>query len=294
MNQAEMPVQASRTYAPAPDGDSDEHAGVFHVPANMPEVTMLGPLLEVYCTRKVGVLQVIFITACFVTMFGFALLAGYYQVSNWAVARAAVMAMYIGIAGLFVVPVVIFSFFYTRIAYQTILLFEGGIVRYRFGRIHVFPWPDIKEIYLYEAALPEMRNDLQFNKGEAPILVHRNGSKVDFASLSEDKRRKLDLYVLQEVRQHLRPSMLETYEDGEVVQFGPLGISKSGLVRGTNTIAWADIARLYIDLRKNLCIVRKGSVFRWFSKPIWRIPNFYLLREFIERHFPMEVQQKIN
>jgi len=248
--------------------DTGNQVGFVSLPAQMPDLTTLGALLELHQTVKTpfGVI----VLAILGVVIAVALTAFAVYIDDHRIGRLVVA----GICSLVFLLMAIYAYIRTRIAAQTILLFENGLVRVRFGRVRVFAWDDIVAVYF----------------GSEIRVQHRDRSIISFGDLAPSKPRRAELYAQQELKLRLLPDIMERYRAGECVEFGELGISQAGLFKRGKLLRWCDIGRLYIDIHQKLCVVRSGSFLRWYSQAVMRIPNYFILQELIENHFQIEVQ----
>ena len=162
----------------------------------------------------------------------------------------------------------------------TVLVFHGGLVQIRGKRSDVFAWTDVA---LFEAA--------NIDEAAPGWLRCRDGKIFAFKQLDPGTLRKLEDLARREVWQRHFPDALKKYEDGGIVEYGQLGVSKEGLVQNGMILAWAQIARIKVESPGRLVVRRRGSLFSyWFAKRIRKMPNFFIMRHFIEQNKTLEFE----
>jgi hypothetical protein len=160
----------------------------------------------------------------------------------------------------------------------TILVCEHGLIKIRGRRFFKFAWSDVAYFEGTTAFEGELLGKIR----------REDGSSVSFEKHVPGCRRKLNDLARRQVWQCRFPTDLAKYERGEFVEYGQLGVSKEGLFANGHLLTWSEIARLRIESGDLLTVRRRGSFFHWFSKRTRKIPNFYILRHFIELHAAIE------
>ena len=160
-----------------------------------------------------------------------------------------------------------------------VLRFEQGLVELRGRRVWVFAWWDVS---YFEA-------EMDFEGDNLGHIQRSDGRRMSLNQMGTNSWSKLMGLARERVWQHRFPIALGQYNSGEVVKFGQLGVSKTGLVKKGHQLKWEDIARIRIE--KRLLTVRQhGSIFHWYSRSIYKIPDFLILRHFLELNVVIQVE----
>jgi hypothetical protein len=260
---------------------ADEAVGAaakVDVPGFLPEMSELGSILEVHRTPApwgyvypgMGLLLLVLAVILQGSLFG------------WRIKADDVLSGALTLS-LFAVWLILVSYALFRDLFLplTVLVFQHGLVKIRGRRIDVFVWSEVQ--YL-EGVFDDV--------GECPGKINRHdGRTLAFKELDPGSRRKLDELARREVWERQFSWAEEKYLCGETVRFGPLGVNKLGLEKHGKILAWEEIARIKVELPDLFIVRRRGSFFYWFSKRIGNMPNFFILRHFIEKHAIIDKQR---
>ena len=81
----------------------------------------------------------------------------------------------------------------------------------------------------------------------------------------------------------LFPRYATAINNGQRVNFGPLGLDREHLYSGNKSLLWSEIKGVKLD-RGNISVKKEGGWFSWASVTVPQVPNFFvfyaLLRNF--------------
>ncbi len=154
-----------------------------------------------------------------------------------------------------------------------VLVFEKGFVHFQKGRIQVFRWDQIQTVWqqISKAAATGIL-------GDADVLTVVRSDDIQVRIDDHIARRKtLGQLVQKETLKHMLPSTVAAFERGEIVDFGPLGISSEGLHNKHRVLPWSDLADMKLDKKGSLTVSQRGKWLNWLNVPANQIPNAHVL-----------------
>lgn len=264
-----------------PYGEAVDTAGIIEVPSVIPEIGLLGHILEVHRTPQPWNLGVAILV-------GMAILGAIAAAYSYGLVKGIAEPRAICITGVFAITAfaMVYLFFRDLFLPLIVLVFQGGLAKIRGRRIEEFAWVNVAAYF---------EGYVEDNGIVVPGRIKRQDGRVlAFKDLEPGSQRKLDQLARREVWKTLYPVANKEYEAGGTVDYGPLGVCKTGLVRMSKTLAWEQIARIRVELPDLMIVRRRGSLFLWFTKRIRTIPNFFILKHFIELHVTIELQKGIR
>lgn len=147
-------------------------------------------------------------------------------------------------------------------------VFEHGLKRVRGGEADIILWEDIRAVW-------------------QTITAHygRGGSGNTYFYTIETKDRQrftfgeeilgigaLGQTIQNEAHTRLYPRLLEKYERGDVVPFGPFNLSKEGVEHGKKFLTWAEIEGAKVE-KGYIVFKQQGGWLQWANVAVGEIPN---------------------
>ena len=81
--------------------------------------------------------------------------------------------------------------------------------------------------------------------------------------------------ISQEVTRRLFPRVIEAYNAGNTVTFGPLSVSKQGVSNGKELLSWNQIKGIGVN-RGIVTVKKEGKLLNWSSVQVAKVPNIFL------------------
>ncbi len=152
-------------------------------------------------------------------------------------------------------------------------LFADGFSHTLAGQTQAARWDDVTQVW---------QNVIQTYRGSA----HTNTTHICTVRLADgrqfvlndqvDKVAALGAAIQKQCAERMIPRARAAYNAGETVVFGPFGVSRVGISKGTDTLPWEQVER--VDLRRGVLHVRKKGQRRdWAFAMASRIPNLPVL-----------------
>ena len=157
-------------------------------------------------------------------------------------------------------------------------VYERGFTFTRGGRTQEFPWDEI-EVFseseqVYRAAGLESGVSYQyFIRCSDGRTLGMDNEVAGVRALGERLR--------EETRGRLLARAAELVEGGEAANFGPLALTREGVVRGGRKLPWADVGRVDAAEGKVVVVDRAGR--RWSEDLYGLVPNAHVLLVLAQR-----------
>jgi hypothetical protein len=151
-------------------------------------------------------------------------------------------------------------------------IYERGFTFTRGGRTQEFPWEEI-EVFsesqqVYRAAGLESGVSYQY-------FVRRRDGRTLRMDNEVAGVRELGERLREETRRWLVARASELIERGEAADFGPLALTREGVLRGGRKLPWADVGR--VDISEGMLVVVDREGRRWSEDLYGFVPNAHVL-----------------
>ena len=160
-----------------------------------------------------------------------------------------------------------------------VALFERGFLQVRRGKVDVVRFKDIESIWQH--IVDHYHNFVHTHTSHIYTVQTYEGKRFMFDDRLENVR-NLGESIQQAVMRVLLPVLMEEFEIGEEVIFGPLSLDRRGLSYGKHFLDWEDIQEVKLD--KGYFVVRKkGKWLNWGSVATQSIPNFMVFMVMVDK-----------
>lgn len=158
-------------------------------------------------------------------------------------------------------------------------LYEQGIGVVGNSGVQQVRWDQVTETY--------QQVTRHYTNGVYTGTTHRYTIVVDGKKTVFDDKLKgiedLGNAIQNGVSNVLFPRYATAINNGQRVNFGPLGLDREHLYSGNKSLLWSEIKGVKLD-RGNISIKKEGGWFSWASVTVPQVPNFFvfyaLLRNF--------------
>jgi hypothetical protein len=141
-------------------------------------------------------------------------------------------------------------------------------------RMRHFPWADLERAW--ERIVSQYMNGVHQWTRHWVVLEDARGRKAKFSG-DPTEMTEIAAVVMQRSLPYLAAKILERFEAGETVSFGPIVADTDGLRTGwRDQLAWSEVA----DVRSengSLGIFRRGSFDPWYIVEFGDVPNYRVL-----------------
>lgn len=159
---------------------------------------------------------------------------------------------------------------------------EGGFRLSRAGVLITARWEEVESLWERNRYVPWRRHALR----QTFHLTLVSGQTVRIDHIF-DQMRELGVHLQRLTTTALLPGALATYERGEPVHFGRIGVTQWGISNGQQRLLWRDLR--YIGFERGILTVIRSDRQRPWERPLWervsmaQIPNIYLLTTLINK-----------
>lgn len=158
-------------------------------------------------------------------------------------------------------------------------LYDQGLGVVGNGGVQQVRWDQVTETY--------QQVTRHYTNGVYTGTTHRYTIVVDGKKTVFDDKLKgvedLGNAIQNGVSNALFPRFAAAINNGQRVNFGPLGLDREHLYSGNKSLLWSEIKGVKLD-RGNISIKKEGGWFSWASVTVPQVPNFFvfyaLLRNF--------------
>jgi hypothetical protein len=167
-----------------------------------------------------------------------------------------------------------------------VVVMQNGFVLSKGGTDSVFRWEDI--VAVWESITDVRQNSIELKTNYRYTIRHRDGQKIVLTDTLENIE-KLGRIIQKEVTQRLLAQAHDALNAGKTVDFGKVGVSKSGIIFGKKTTPWKQIKK--VDASDGfIAISRHGTPLKWVAK-MGNIPNVYVFLTLVNQALGLKPQK---
>lgn len=155
-----------------------------------------------------------------------------------------------------------------------VYIFSGGFVFTREGKLDVAHWEEIQAIWHQIERRWHGRAGTDFIN--IYTIVCADGRRIVFDDQIKDVE-KLGNLLNEQIAHVMWPRTIAYYQAGQVIPFGPLGVSQQGISNGRELLPWSEIKEIKFD-SEDVKVHQKGKLGSWEKVSIGEIPNLFLLK----------------
>ena len=143
--------------------------------------------------------------------------------------------------------------------------------------VEVLCWDDVATVR-YEVG---QNTGVQLLPGNYPLFkVRRSSDGYEFVFDNYLPRvRELGRLIEKKTLKHLPPPEQEAFDEGELLRFGPLAISRKGIRRGGDWLRWDEVKDVTLDRKLGQIVISKERQMAWpgtSSRSMrWRTTTFF-------------------
>jgi hypothetical protein len=166
-----------------------------------------------------------------------------------------------------------------RVLRQTglrVMACPGGLVYMHGEEAEVIDWGDVEEVR-YEVMQAGVANMGAYPRYR--LTRHSDGREFTFDNFLPDLR-ALGRLIERKTLKYLLDEEMEAFEDGEVIRFGPLAVSRKGIRKGDEWLRWADVKDVNFERGKgHIVITKEDKWLAWHRQLVNGVPNFHVFLE---------------
>jgi hypothetical protein len=162
---------------------------------------------------------------------------------------------------------------------QRVLLCRGGFVHIWGGRRKVYYWDDI--LAQYQKITDHYVYETYRNTTRVYTMECADGERLVFKDSLKNVKRLGDA-IANHINRRELPLALADYDDGRLVTFGKLGVSKKGVTYGDSFLSWKEIKGVQIA-DGCISVSKKGKWFNWCSIGASSVPNLFVFLALVDQ-----------
>lgn len=158
----------------------------------------------------------------------------------------------------------------------SVRIYSDRLVYMRKGEVVDYRWDDIRKFYCQrvDKYLSHFGLDRHYTESQNRYrFIHENGHQFEFAE--QFSRNKLVLiadYVEKGLLERQFPRSRSRLQEGETLQFGPLGLEAQGIQYGRSLLPWDQVD--FVGAEDGKVFVRKkDKTFNWCSVKVEKVPS---------------------
>jgi hypothetical protein len=156
----------------------------------------------------------------------------------------------------------------------------GGLVYMHGEEAEVLDWGDVEEVR-YEVMQAGVANMGAYPRYR--LTRHSDGREFTFDNFLPDLR-ALGRIIERKTLNYLLEEELEAFDDGEVIRFGPLAVSRKGIRKADEWLRWADIKDVNFERGKgHIVITKEDKWLAWHRQMVNEVPNFHVFLEIVRQ-----------
>jgi hypothetical protein len=185
------------------------------------------------------------------------------------------------VAPFFMIPIGVAGFLWCMsLLTLKVILHEGGIAHMRHGKRRLISWNDIKNVW--QQITEHYTNGVYTGTSYMYTLELEDGSRFVYTNAMLQHVEKLGNVILHHTSEAIFPLALRDYDKGEIVDFGPLGVSQEGLHYGKSLLDWDEITAVKIKAGY-ISVGKRGKWFNWCNIAAASIPNLLVFESLVNQ-----------
>lgn len=153
-----------------------------------------------------------------------------------------------------------------------VYLCDQGFLLMKGNQPDVYRWDQIQG--MWQEVTRHYRNGIYTGTTHKYTIQRLDGQKVIFNDKFKQVE-KLGDALSGAITDFLLPRALASYNAGQVLNFGPLSVSKQGVSNSKETLPWHEIKEFGVN-RGYISVRKEGKWLNWSTIAVAKIPNFFV------------------
>ena len=160
-------------------------------------------------------------------------------------------------------------------------LYENGVALNTRKGVQQVAWADVGSVW--QAVTKHYTNGVYTGTTHIYTVQTNTGEKLIFNDSLGKNVEELGRAIQQGTASALFPRYWQALQNGQKLNFGPLGLDKTNLYSGKKELPWSQIPSIKIE-KGNISIKKDGKGwFAWAAASVPQIPNFFIFYEIVSR-----------
>jgi hypothetical protein len=168
-------------------------------------------------------------------------------------------------------------FVYRVIRNRTLRLFvyDDGLIHVWHASLQAIYWQNVQAVW--HDVIAETHSEYQYTPSYRHVYIVSctDGTKITLGKTDYefDNMKQLVKSIEGETARYLFPAVLNTYQVGQPVVFGPLTVTQEGLSHGSDMLLWSEVKSIKIETSGRIVIGKQGKRSNWASVKLGDVPN---------------------
>jgi hypothetical protein len=161
--------------------------------------------------------------------------------------------------------------FLTHMSWR-VYLCDQGFLLMKGTQAEPYRWEQIQA--MWQEVTRHYRNGVYTGTTHKYTVQRLDGQKIVFNDKFKQVE-KLGDALSEAITNFMLPRALASYNAGQVLNFGPLSVSKQGVSNGKETLPWHEIKEFGVN-RGYVSVRKEGKWLNWSTIAVAKIPNFFV------------------
>lgn len=185
----------------------------------------------------------------------------------------------VGLLSLFFVGIAVYYLLYPVI-YRSVRVYvcAGGFIFKKGNAVDIFRWEQIEA--MWRAVTKHYTNGIYTGTTHKYTVRRKDGKQVIFNDRFVNVEALGDT-ISRAITNYLWPQVIEAYNAGKAITFGPLSISLQGVSNGRELLPWNQIKEMGVN-RGVVTVRREGKWLNWSSVMAAKVPNIFVFMALVD------------
>jgi hypothetical protein len=150
-----------------------------------------------------------------------------------------------------------------------VYVYNYGLISTRGNNVQTFRWDHIQAVW--QEVVNYYRYGRKTRTTHKYTVQRKDGFRIEFKDQYTNVER-LGNTILAETSRIMLPAVIQAYNSGQAVVFGPWTVSMHGLQKGSNLLPWHEVKN--VELKQGVVAISKqGKLLNWGSMSVKDLPN---------------------
>ncbi len=164
-------------------------------------------------------------------------------------------------------------------------LFENGLAYNNRQGVRQMRWDEVDAVW--QNVTRHYTNGVYTGTTHVYTVKSADGQKIILNDSLGKNVETLGKEIQRNAANALFPRYWQSLQNGQRLQFGPLGLDREKLYAGTKEVRWDEIQAVKID-KGRISVKKDKGWFNWATATVPQIPNFYIFYELVGRFSKVE------
>ncbi|HZO74878.1 MAG TPA: DUF6585 family protein [Ktedonobacteraceae bacterium] len=165
-------------------------------------------------------------------------------------------------------------YIFTPVIYRSwhVYVCSDGFISTRGDKVEPFRWDQIEA--MWRSVTKHYTNGIYTGTTHVYTVRSSDGRQVVFNDRFSNVEQLGDT-ISRQVTNRLLPQVIQAYQAGNTITFGPLSISKQGVSNGKELLPWSQIKEMGVN-RGVVTVKKEGKWLSWSAVMAAKVPNIFV------------------